>query len=150
MLNFSRLEYQRNGKYSSLLQNENSGHQTLRFQFFINTISIWNLFVLFFHVVCKISNFDMWTANHLTQVSCTELTLHEAWNSIFVHEQFVIFSHFVIEMCKFSEWTALLREILLNHYGRNFHILSKNLETIFTSKSARIWYRYKIKLRCYS
>ena len=56
------------------------------------------------------------------QASCTELTLHEAWNSIFVHEQFVIFSHFVIEMCKFSEWTALLREILLSHYDRNLHM----------------------------
>ena len=70
---------------------------------------------------------------------------HEARNSTFVLRQFVIFSHFVIEMCKFSEWTALLREILLNHYGRNFHISSKNLEAIFTSKSARIWYRYKKK-----
>ena len=30
---------------------------------------------VFFHVVCKISNFDMWTAKHLAQASCTELTL---------------------------------------------------------------------------
>ena len=33
-------------------------------------------FVLFFHVVCMISNFDMWTEQHLVQASCTELTLH--------------------------------------------------------------------------
>ena len=32
-------------------------------------------FVLFFHVVCKISNFIKWTAKHLVQASCTELTL---------------------------------------------------------------------------
>ena len=29
----------------------------------------------FFHVICKILNFDMWTAKHLVQASCTELTL---------------------------------------------------------------------------
>ena len=29
----------------------------------------------FFHVICKISNFNMWTAKHLVQASCTELTL---------------------------------------------------------------------------
>ena len=27
-------------------------------------------FVLFFHVFCKISNFNMWTAKHLAQASC--------------------------------------------------------------------------------
>ena len=32
-------------------------------------------FVLFFHVICKISNVNMWTAKHLVQASCTELTL---------------------------------------------------------------------------
>ena len=29
----------------------------------------------FFHVICKISNFNVWTAEHLAQASCTELTL---------------------------------------------------------------------------
>ena len=29
----------------------------------------------FFHVICKISYFDMWTTKHLAQASCTELTL---------------------------------------------------------------------------
>ena len=29
----------------------------------------------FFHVICKVSNFNMWTANHLAQASCAELTL---------------------------------------------------------------------------
>ena len=32
-------------------------------------------FVSFFHVICKISNFNMWAAKHLAQASCTELTL---------------------------------------------------------------------------
>ena len=32
-------------------------------------------FVLYFHVVYEISNFNMWTAKHLAQASCTELTL---------------------------------------------------------------------------
>ena len=30
-----------------------------------------------FYVVCKISNFNMWTAKHLAQASCTELTLKQ-------------------------------------------------------------------------
>ena len=53
----------------------NKKHQTFSFQFFINRSSILMFFVLFFHVVCKISNFNMWTAKHLAQASCNELTL---------------------------------------------------------------------------
>ena len=34
-----------------------------------------NLMFHLFHVIGKISNFDMWTAKHLAQASCTELTL---------------------------------------------------------------------------
>ena len=29
----------------------------------------------FFHVICNISNFNMWTTEHLVQAFCTELTL---------------------------------------------------------------------------
>ena len=53
----------------------NKEHQTLSFQFFINKSSILMFFVLFFHVVWNISNFDMWTEKQLAQASCTELTL---------------------------------------------------------------------------
>ena len=52
----------------------NKEHQTLSFPFFTNRFSILMFFVLFFHVVCKISNFDKWTAKHLAKAS-TELTL---------------------------------------------------------------------------
>ena len=44
---------------------------THSFQFFTNRSSILKFFVLFFHVVCKISNLNMWTAKHLTQGSCS-------------------------------------------------------------------------------
>ena len=57
-------------------------HQTLSFQFFINTSSILMLFVSSFHVVCKISKFNMWTAKHLALASCTELTLKGQFNKI--------------------------------------------------------------------
>jgi hypothetical protein len=52
-------------------------HQTLSFQgvFLVNKSSILMLFVLFFHVVCKILNLNKWTEKHLAQASCTELTL---------------------------------------------------------------------------
>ena len=72
----------------------NNEHQTPSFQFFTNRsnvcfekkntkhssntqtlFSILIFFVLFFYVVCKISNFNMWTAKHLMQAFCTELTL---------------------------------------------------------------------------
>ena len=50
-------------------------YQTLSFQFFTNRFSILIFLILFFHVVCKISNFDKWTAKHLVQAPFTELTL---------------------------------------------------------------------------
>ena len=37
-------------------------------------------FVSFFHVICKISNFNMWTAKRLAQASCTDLTLTTFFN----------------------------------------------------------------------
>ena len=36
-------------------------------------------FALFLHVVCNISNFDMWTAKHLVQPACTDLTFKKSW-----------------------------------------------------------------------
>ena len=53
----------------------NKQHQTLSFQFLTNRFNILMFFVLFFHVVCKISNSNLWTAKHLAHASCTELTL---------------------------------------------------------------------------
>ena len=38
-------------------------------------IRVWCSLLHFIHVICKISNFNMWTAKHLAQGSCTELTL---------------------------------------------------------------------------
>ena len=46
----------------------NKEHQTLSFPFFINKSSILMHFILFFRVVCKISNFNMWTVTHLARV----------------------------------------------------------------------------------
>ena len=45
-------------------------------------------FASFFHVIYKISNFNLWTAKHLAQASCTELTLYEnvsIWVEDMVH-----------------------------------------------------------------
>ena len=36
---------------------------------------VWCSLFNFFHVICKISNFNMWTTKHLVQASWTELTL---------------------------------------------------------------------------
>ena len=53
----------------------NKEHQTLRFQFFIKNLAFWCFLFCFFHVVCKISNSNMWTEKQLAQASCTELLL---------------------------------------------------------------------------
>ena len=38
-------------------------------------LRVWCSLLHFFHVICKISNSNMWAAKHLAQASCTELTL---------------------------------------------------------------------------
>jgi hypothetical protein len=38
-------------------------------------LRVWCFWFHFFHVICKTSYFNMWTAKHLVQASCTELTL---------------------------------------------------------------------------
>ena len=38
-------------------------------------LRVWSSLFHFFYVICKISDFNMWTAKHLAQASCTELTL---------------------------------------------------------------------------
>ena len=57
-------------QYKKLAPN---AHQTLSFQFFTTIFSILIFFVLFLHVVFKISNFE----KHLVKPFCTELTLQE-------------------------------------------------------------------------
>ena len=56
-------------------KNETKNIRLLNFQFFINRISILMFFLSIFHVVCKISSFDMWTAKHLVQTFCIEVNL---------------------------------------------------------------------------
>ena len=46
-------------------------------------------FVSFFHVICKISNFNMSTAKHLAQASFTELTLSDFF-PVFIRRYFNI------------------------------------------------------------
>ena len=41
----------------------------------LKTKSLMFFVSFFFHVICKMSNFNMRTAKHLAQASCTELTL---------------------------------------------------------------------------
>ena len=61
------------------------------FQFFINKSSILMFFVLFFHVVCKISNSNMLTAKPLAKASFTELTLHQLFSTLLL--QWVTYLH---------------------------------------------------------
>ena len=41
-------------------------------------LRVWRPLLDFFHVICKISNFDIWTGKHLAQAS-TELTVPTKW-----------------------------------------------------------------------
>ena len=66
------------GPHIEILQirkNETKNIRLLVFQFFNNRSSILMFFVMFFSVVLKIQNSNMWTAKHLAQASCTEFTL---------------------------------------------------------------------------
>ena len=38
-------------------------------------LRVWCSLINFFHVICKLSNFNMWTTKHFTSASCSELTL---------------------------------------------------------------------------
>ena len=56
-------------------KNESKNIRPLVFSFSSINWAFWCFLFCFFHVVFKISNFNMWTAKHLAQASCTELTL---------------------------------------------------------------------------
>ena len=58
------------------MKKQNKKHQNTRFiDEKLKTKSLMFFVSFFFHVICKISNFNMWTSKHLAQASCTELTL---------------------------------------------------------------------------
>ena len=51
-------------------------------------LRVWCSLFHFFHVICKVSNFNMWTVKHLAQASCTELTLpYTSDTLLFWHHQ---------------------------------------------------------------
>ena len=60
--------------FANHMKKQNKKHENTRFidEKLKNKSLVF--FVSFFHVICKISNFDMWTAKHLAQASYTELT----------------------------------------------------------------------------
>ena len=60
------------------MKKQNKKHQNLLVKNW--KIRVWCSLFCFFHVICKISNLNMWAAKHLTQASCTELTLHHPSN----------------------------------------------------------------------
>ena len=41
-------------------------------------LRVWCSLLHFFHLICKISNLNTWTAKRLMQASCTELTLPQS------------------------------------------------------------------------
>ena len=54
-------------------EKQNKKHQNARY--IGEILRVWCSLFHIFHVICKISNFNMWTEEHLAQASCTELTL---------------------------------------------------------------------------
>ena len=56
-------------------KNQTKNIRLLVFSFSPIDLAFWCFLFCFFHVVCKISNFDMWSTKYLAQASCTELTL---------------------------------------------------------------------------
>ena len=60
---------------ASHMKKQNKKHKSARF-IDEKLKTVWCSLFYFFYVISKISNFNMWTAKHLAQASCTELTLH--------------------------------------------------------------------------
>ena len=80
-------------------------------------LRVWCSLFHFFHVICKISNFNIWTAKHLAQASCTELTLSlRSWNfSVLVHNLSIKKRNFFLYMIQpnltrrnVDFWTSLV------------------------------------------
>ena len=88
----------------------NKVHQTLSFQFFTNSILIF--FLLFLHVLYKISNLYKWTAKLLAQASCTELTLQET-----------------MQFTNFDKYAISVQNIL--HYTIHFHKKKWSAESFY-------------------
>ena len=104
-------------------KDETKNIRPLIFSFSPIVLAILMFFVLSFHVVWKISNFSMWTAKHLVQASCTELTL----NLIYSERARTIFK----SMNLLS--TIYLRNVedgINKEGGRIFFIISKLLTNV--------------------
>ena len=65
-------------------KNRTKNIRLLVFSFSSIDVTFWGFFIFFFYVVCKISNFNMWTAKHLVHASCTELTLSSSFCLVFL------------------------------------------------------------------
>ena len=61
--------------------------------------SFLSINLAFFHLVCKISNFNMWTTKYLAQASCTELIL-SSFNA--QHEILILNESFLLTNCEVS------------------------------------------------
>ena len=70
------------------MKKQNKMHQNARF---IDEKLKTKSFI--FHVICKISNFNMWTAKHLAQVPCTELNLFSTQPYSNILPSYSIFQH---------------------------------------------------------
>ena len=69
-------------------KNEKKQLKNLSFLLFTNRFK-W--FFFFFYVVCKISNFNKWTAQHLAKAPCTELTLQK-----FIFEVWALWTQYLL------------------------------------------------------
>ena len=95
--------------------------QAISFQFFINRFSILMFFAMLLYVICKISNFNKWTAKHLAQAFCTELTLKDQTHP---HKHS---SHHCNEFHEIGK-TYILASQLKNPLGTAYHLQRQNLQ----------------------
>ena len=123
-------------------------------------------YVLFFHVFCKILYFDMWTAKHLAQASCTEFTLwtnktnHWYWlhfNFFLVHFTWTIFcfsKFYFLVQCSSGSSDQSLIIVRLKNYIKIMKIyisrmiLSKSIQTPRQAKKYVVgifWDEKKVK-----
>ena len=87
-------------KFTNLMRKQKKKHQNARSTDKKLKPRVWCSLFHFFHVVCKISHFNTWTAKHLAQASCTKFTVR------FFREKSTEFKPFL--QCCFECWEQIM------------------------------------------
>ena len=87
-------------------------------------LRVWCSLFHSFHGICKISNVDTWTAKHLAQASCTELTSANVSLGLFLDHQQNMLNDFQISTYLIFPMKLILIKKKLNKIKAIYLVLS--------------------------